>query len=78
LGSVSRALWSQDEHRLLFVRMVQAGNSFSFTLKPFTQFGSVGKVIRKDFDGDNAFQACVAGTSRNTPQIIKFEVFGLY
>ena len=43
------------------MRMIQAGNCARFALESFPQFGSVGKVIRKDFDGDNAVQTGVTG-----------------
>ena len=41
--------------------MIQAGNRPGFALEPFAEFGSIGEVIRKDFDGDNAVQTCVPG-----------------
>ena len=42
-------------------RMIQAGNRPGFALEPFAEFGSIGGVIRKDFDGDNAVQPRVPG-----------------
>jgi len=43
------------------VRMVQAGDGASFALEALAQFGSIGKVIRKDFDGNGALQTRIAG-----------------
>jgi hypothetical protein len=43
------------------VRMIQASNRPCFALEPFSQLGSIGKVIRKDFDGDDAIEPRIAG-----------------
>ena len=43
------------------MRMIQAGNGSRFAFESLAQFGSVGKVIRKDFNGYYALQAGVSG-----------------
>ena len=39
------------------VRMIQAGDSPSFTLEPFSQFRAISKMRRQNLDGDDSVQA---------------------
>jgi hypothetical protein len=44
-----------------FRRMIQAGNRPCFSFKSVALFGSVGKMVRQDFDGDDTVETRVAG-----------------
>ena len=43
------------------VGMIQAGDGARFAVEPLAQSGSIGKVIGKDFDGNDALQAGIPG-----------------
>src|SRR5260370_25319240 len=41
--------------------MIKAGNGARFTIESFAQFGTIRKMRRQNFDGNNAVEPCVAG-----------------
>ena len=43
------------------VRMIQAGDRFCFALESLAQFGTIGKMSRQNFDGDDSIEARIAG-----------------
>ena len=43
------------------VGMIQAGDGFCFALEALAQFGAVGEMSRKNFDGDDSIEARIAG-----------------
>jgi hypothetical protein len=55
------------------VRMIQAGNRFSFPLETLAQFSAVGKMRRQNFDGNDSVQTGIAGlVDLNRFGLIKF------
>ena len=43
------------------VRMIQAGDRFCFALESLAQFGTISKMRRQNFDGDDSIEAGIAG-----------------
>ena len=43
------------------VGMIQAGNSPSFALEPFSQFGTISKMRGQNLNGHNAVEAAIFG-----------------
>ena len=55
------AVLAADVEERADVRMVQAGDSTGLPLEPLLEPGVVGKVRRKDLDGNRAVEASVLG-----------------
>ena len=58
---IIKAILLADVVKRADMRMIQAGNGARFALESLTQFGSIGKVIRKDFDGNGAVEPRIPG-----------------
>ena len=43
------------------VRVVQAGDGASFAVEAFAQLGTICKMRRQDFNGDNSIEASIMG-----------------
>jgi hypothetical protein len=50
-----------DVEKRADVWMIQAGDGARFTLESFAQFGTIRKMRRQNFDGDDAIESRVAG-----------------
>ena len=43
------------------MRMIQAGDGLCFALESLAQFGTISKMSRKNFNCNDAIEACIAG-----------------
>src|SRR6266404_2498739 len=57
---IINAVLLADVEECADVRMIQAGNSARFALESFAQFGTIRKMRRQNFDGDDAVEPRVA------------------